>query len=187
MRQMCLMVDKKLSSYDALLEAGFLLFGKDKSASLADVAAAAGVGRAALHRHFTGRDALMLALAKRALEELETASNAATENAPSYTDGLRLAMQAILPLAHRHMFLASERFDDPELAAWQAAQDRETHEAIDAAKAEGGLEPTLPTTWLATIYDNLIYAGWELIEAGEATPKQAANFAWRMFTQGATK
>lgn len=180
------MVDNKLSSRDAVLEAGFAVFSRDPGASLAEVAAQAGVGRATLHRHFAGRDDLMVALARTAMAELDAAVEAATRNAPSYTDALRLIMEAVVPLAHRQKFLAQERVAEEALEEDYAASDRELMEAISAAQAEGAFEAHLPVEWIAGFYNNLIYAGWELVEAGEATPKQAAAFAWRVLTKGAS-
>ncbi|MGI9504413.1 MAG: TetR/AcrR family transcriptional regulator [Geminicoccaceae bacterium] len=70
---------------DAIIEAAFQLFGRDPSASLADIAERAGVGRATLHRHFKGRDDLMVVLAHTAMRELDEAVDTATEGAPTYT------------------------------------------------------------------------------------------------------
>lgn len=170
---------------DAILEAAFLVFGKDPRASLADIAERAGVGRATLHRHFKGRDDLMAALATTATAELEAAVCAATDEAPTYSEGLRLSMQAIVPLADRQWFLAIEAAkQQDQKSEHHQRQRRELTEAIEAAKSEGLFDPGVPAVWIAEAFDNLIYAAWQAVRSGDATPKQAAALAWRTLTTG---
>ena len=170
---------------DAIVEAAFRVFSRRPRASLAEVAEEAGVGRATLHRYFKTREALMATLAKVALEELNAAVDAATENAESHTEGLRLALGAMVPLAERHWFLANEPVEaDPEIAAaFQKDRDLMRQE-IDAARAEGAFPSDAPTQWIAEAYDALLYAAWTLVREGEATPTQAADLAWRTLTTG---
>lgn len=178
----------KLSSRDAIVEAAFQVFNRQPTATLADVAAHAGVGRATLHRHFKSRADLMVALTEVALQELNDAVATATVGAMSHGDGLRLALQAIIPLADRQGFLAQEPVDqDPAIAEALAAQRVETRAEIDAAKAEGVFDRTVPTAWIAEAYESLVYAAWEMVRAEEATPRQAADLAWRTLTAGLTE
>jgi len=175
----------KLSSRDAILEAAFQVFSRTPTATLADVAAHAGVGRATLHRHFASRSDLLVALTHVALQELDEAVAEATVNASSHGEGLRLALEAIIPLADRQGFLALEPVDqDPAVAKALERQRSETRAEIDAAKREGVFARDVPTLWIAEAYDALIYAGWAMVRSGEATPRQAAAFAWRTLTSG---
>lgn len=178
----------KPSSRDAILEAAFHTFSQRPGASLGDVAEHAGVGRATLHRHFSSRQTLMVALAQTALEELNEAVDIAVVGAQNHTDGLRLAFAAIIPLANRQWFLSHEPVDDdPEVAAAYKADITELHKEIEAAKAEGGLAPDLSTKWIAATYENLIYAAWTMVREEEATPSQAADMAWRTFMNGVSR
>ena len=170
---------------DAIIEAAFQVFSRDSGASLADIAGHAGVGRATLHRHFRGREDLMIALARTAMRELDEASDAATRDATSYSDALRQTLHALVPLADRLWFLAHKPVEhDPDVAAAHRRQMQDLAEAIDAAKAEGLFAADLPTSWIAQAYDHLLYAAWESVRAGEATPAQAAALAWRTLTNG---
>ena len=175
----------KLSSREAILEAAFQTFNEKPGASLGDVATRAGVGRATLHRHFRSRQDLMVALAQTALEELNDAVGAAAGAAQSHTDGLRLALAAIIPLASRQWFLSHEPVeDDPEIAAAYAADIAELHMEIEHARSEGSFASDLPTRWIAQTYENLIYAAWTMVRDEEATSGQAADIAWRTFMKG---
>ncbi len=188
MRHLCLMTKFRLNTRDAIIEAAFELFNENPTTSLGEIAERAGVGRATLHRHFAGRSELMQALARVALTELEAAVSDATDNADSYAEGFRLSLFAIVPLASRQWFLANEVNDaDPETAAAYAASRKELSEDVEHAKAEGLFDAHLPTAWIVEVYENLIYAAWTLVQSGEATPKQAAELAWRTFSTGLRK
>ena len=181
------MKQERLTTQDAIIEAAFDVFSRDPSASLSEVATKAGVGRATLHRHFTGRDDLIIALTRIAMDELDTAVQGAVKDAPSWTAALERSLHAVVPLANRNWFLSQERADqNPEIAAALAAERAELTEAIDQARKEGAFAPDAPTPWIAAAYDSLIYAAWETFRRGELTSKQAADLAWRTLTQGLT-
>lgn len=175
----------RLSTEDAILDAAFELFSRRPGASLNEVAVRAGVGRATLHRHFKNRDALIEALTRVAMAELNEAVEAAVADATSHTDGLRRTLGAIVPLADRHWFLEQEPApSDPDIVQAER-NDRALLEAeIEGARAEGAFPPDAPTRWIAEAYDALIYAAWSMVRSGEATPQQAADLAWRTLTTG---
>lgn len=170
---------------DAIVEAAFAVFSKNPSAALSDVAERAGVGRATLHRHFASRNDLVRELAVLAGKEMNDAVEAACVDAKSYSEVARLALQALIPLGDRHGFLALEAFaDDPEMQAEHERDKRETTEMIDAAKAEGLFDKSVPTPWIVQAFDHLMYAGWESVNTGETTHDQAASLAWRTLIYG---
>ena len=171
----------------AIVEAGFSVLSRKPGASMSDVADAAGVGRATLHRYFASRADLVEALARLAVQELNDAVEDATAGATSYWDALRLTMKAVIPLAHRHMFLMQEDIITPDVQAAFAQSDRELRDLIDAAKAEGMLRQDLPTEWIAQAFDHLVYAAWDMIRREEATPRQAVDLAWTHFAKGASQ
>jgi len=179
------MIEIRPNTHDAIIEAAFAVFSENQAASLGDVAKRAGVGRATLHRHFPGRAELMRALAKTALAELEAAVEQATADAESYEEGFRLSLMATVPLANRQWFLAHEGLEaDPEIAAAYAASLDALRQDVEEAKKEGAFDSHVPTAWIVEAYENLTYAAWSLVRSGEATPKQAAELAWRTLSQG---
>jgi len=62
--------DARLRTPAAILEAAARLLAEDGDASMADLAGAAGVGRATLYRYYPSREALLGALTAEALDEL---------------------------------------------------------------------------------------------------------------------
>jgi len=170
---------------DAILEAAFQVFNERPAASLEDVAKAAGVGRATLHRHFSSRSDLMLALANTATTELNEAIEIAVTDAKSHTEGLRLALVAMIPLASRQWFLMHEKLDeDPQLLASYEKDLEELKTSIEAAKGEGTFAPDVPATWILEAYQALIYSAWTMVRDGECTSRQAAELAWRTLVNG---
>lgn len=179
------MKQERPTTRNAIIEAAFDVFSRDPSASLSEVAAAAGVGRATLHRHFAGRDDLIVALTRIAMDELNAAVQAAVKDAPSWTAALERSLYAVIPLADRNWFLSQERADqNPEIAAALAAERAELTKAIDQARQEGAFAPDAPTSWIAAAFDSLVYAAWETVRREELTSSQAANLAWRTLTEG---
>lgn len=179
------MIRIRPKTVDAIIEAGFTVFAADPAASLSDIAKTAGIGRATLHRHFAGRKELMVALAKTAFDELEEAVQEATVDAQTYTEGLRLALDAMIPLANRQLFLANEGLEkEPEIATALERGKEELADDFNHAKSEGTFAATVPTSWLVQAYENLIYAAWTMVEDGEATPRQASELTWRTLTSG---
>ena len=182
---MCLMSKIRPTSRDAILEAAFQTFNERPGASLAEIAEHAGVGRATLHRHFSSRETLMVALARTAMEELNAAVEAAVAEATSHTDALRRILAATIPLAARQWFLAHEPvMNDPQVAAAYKSDQTALFNAIEAAKSEGTFEKDIPSRWIAEAYEGLVFAGWAMVRDEELTPNQAAELAWRTLTGG---
>jgi len=176
------------TAFDAILEAAFGVLNTEPKASLADIAAAAGVGRATLHRHFGGREDLIRALARQAQYEVEQAANKAAEHAPSYSVALREILKAMIFLGDRHWFLAHESMDSfPDVRAEYDRQREELIDAIEAARKEGLFHAACPVEWIIQTYDHLIHAGWEMVRAGHATHAQAADLAWLTLKSGLKK
>jgi len=178
----------RLSARAAIIEAGFRTLNVEPAATLADIASAAGVGRATLHRHFNGREDLIRALVQQAQRETEQAADRAGEKAASYSDALRKILQAMILLGDRHWFLAHESMGDfPEIRAEYDRQKSEFGDVIEAARNEGLFHASCPLEWILQTYDHLIHAGWEMVRAGHVTHTQAADLAWLTLTNGLKK
>lgn len=176
------------SAREAIIAAAFDVLGRDPSASLADVASRAGVGRATLHRQFASREELVHALALIAVEETDAAANAACDGAASHGEALRRTLAALIPIGDRHGFLTREPIeDDPAIAAELDRQIGDLNALIEGAKSEGVFDRSVPTSWIAQAFDHLLYAAWRSVAQGEATHAQAADLAWRTLANGLGK
>ncbi|GAA6136872.1 TetR/AcrR family transcriptional regulator [Arenicella sp. 4NH20-0111] len=175
----------RLSSKEAIIEAAFHLFKENPRASLAEIAKYAGVGRVTLHRHFSGREDLVIELGKIALTEMDEIAEQAASGASSYTDALRLMMFALVPLADRQWFLTNQIFDgSSDIQKESQRQLEEMKSVIDLAKKEGGLNSALPSPWICETFDALLYAAWEMVRTEQLTTLQASELAWGTFMNG---
>jgi AcrR family transcriptional regulator len=176
------------STRQAIIEAAFQLYKDNPASSLADIAEQAGIGRATLHRHFKGRDDLLCELAKIAIKDIDQAVNQLTTDASSYSEALKLTIDAVLPLGDRQWFLYQESLEShPEIQAEFQRQSDELSAVINEAKKEGCFDSSLPTSWITQTFDHLIFAGWEMVKMEESTPKQAAKLVWETLINGTGK
>ena len=175
----------RLTTRDAILESAFQLYKETPTASLADIAEHAGIGRATLHRHFSSRNDLLIELARVAIVELDTAAETAAADAKSYTEALMLVMREIIPLADRQWFLSNEAVENnPAILKEYKRQSREMDDLIEQAKKEGGFDKAIPTIWIRQSFDGLLFVAWEMIRNGNATVNQASELAWNTLLKG---
>lgn len=170
---------------DAIVEAAFQTFSARPSASIGDVASQAGIGRATVHRYFASREDLLVALGRTALDEIELAVDEATRHAETPDSILRLCLRVMIPLADRHWMLMHAPEDrDPECAARYQRWLDDLRRSIEDAAKDGVFDRSVPSSWIMSAFDNLIYAAWSNVRSGEATLDQAADLAWRTLTKG---
>jgi len=175
----------RLSPFDALIEAGFSVLNQNPKAALADIATAAGVGRATLHRHFSGRDDLIKAMSLRALQEMEQAADEASQDANSYSQALHNIFVAMIPLGTRLWFVSQQHIHtSAEVEAEAARQEKDMRKAIRKAQQEGLFHPDCPLDWIVQSYDHIIHAAWEMVRQQRLTTDQAAQLGWQTLIQG---
>lgn len=155
-------------------------------AALSEVAAQAGVGRATLYRHFASRDALVKAIAMDAIAAFDQATAEVQAQNLNAGDALLAFLQKVIPLGDRFHFLAVEptAYTDPGVATAYARQMQELNAFITTLKQEGFIAPDVPTAWVATAIDSLIWSAWSTVQAGEVAPNDAAALAYRTLIQG---
>jgi len=167
-------------SRQALLNAGIDAFLINPNASLTEVAAIAGVGRATLYRHFETREQLIQELARESLALTDKATEPLKAKKLKGREAIAAMLHAVMPLANRFHFLLSLwtiAEDDPEVSEIYHRQLAELAELVEQGKQAGEINTGLTTTWIVTMIDSLIYAGWYLVRSGEYNPGEAAQSA----------
>lgn len=158
-----------------LVETAARLLVKDRGASLGAIAAAAGVGRTTLHRHFAGREDLIVAVGLDALERAEAALRDSATGEGEVAEAFRRAAQALTPIAPQLGFLLGETSlgGQPEI-------NRQTEAAIapllalaQRATQEGVVRPDVPADWVVDAFFALLLAAWDGIDGGRLAPKLA--------------
>jgi TetR/AcrR family transcriptional repressor of mexCD-oprJ operon len=153
----------------SILDAAEALLRDGRTASIAAVAARAGVSRVTVYAHFSTREAILEAVVERAVARALGAFDAATSGASSATEALERAVTASWAELSRHASIA-------EAAAAQLGPDtlRRTHESANAHARrmfESGMEAgefrtDVPAEWLVSVYHALLHAAGDDVRAG---------------------
>ena len=158
-----------------LLDAAVTYLVGNPRASLADIAAAAGIGRTTLFKRYATRDELEHAVAMRAVDVCLGAARSADPDAPD--GGLRSLVTALVPVGPQLNFLwrtPSLQSDDDFCAAYQRV-DEEILAVLARARAAGALDPAQPDWWLRQTLVALVYVAWECVESGRLARLDAAE------------
>lgn len=174
------------STPEKILEAALVVFAKNPLATLDRVAEAAGMGRATLFRHFSGKKALMRELALESNRRCMAALTPLVHGEAPPLQRLTEAVQALIPLGAAFHFLTWEPWhtDDAELEGNYNNYLALWSELLEQVRAAGAIAPDLPAVWVVNTLDVLLYGAWEGIHNGDIAPNQAAALTLRTFLRG---
>lgn len=145
---------------EAILDAALELYGRDAQASMAEVAAAAGVGRVTLYGHFATREELLEAALARALERAEARLAEVDLGGPAIEALDRVVRSSWEVVAGFHgLLVALERHVDADhLRAHHGEPIRRLEGLLERGRAEGSVRTDLPVAWLVTCITSVIHA-----------------------------
>jgi AcrR family transcriptional regulator len=169
----------------SLLDVAAEVLVADPAASLAEVAAAAGIGRTTLHKQYATRDDLLCAVGHRAIDLWEQAISQVT-GTDDADGGLRATVAAMIPIGPQLAFLwRTPAFDHiTELdQRWKAAEARSLA-VLKRAQDRGFLTASVPDWWLLQTFYSIIYVAAESVGAGKLAPLDAPGLALRTFLRG---
>ena len=169
---------------EAISDAAIDALARNPGASLSDIAARAGVGRASLHRHFRSRGDLVNAITRQCMDEIDAATDEAVEGARTASERLSRMLEAVIPLGDRHHFLAAEAFDDASLEARHEADLVWLGSLVDELREEGAVAPDVPRGWAVANIDAQVWLAWSQIAAGNLAPANAPGLAYRTLLRG---
>ncbi|KUL34125.1 TetR family transcriptional regulator [Streptomyces sp. NRRL F-4489] len=142
-----------------LTEAAALL-SRRATTSMDEIARAAGISRATLHRHFAGRDALIRALEEHGIERFARAMDAARLDEGDAAGALRRLVREAEPVAGVLAFLFTENqlFENGVNAGW-ARLDARLTALFRRGQEEGDFRVDLSAVWLTEAFYGLLGAG----------------------------
>jgi AcrR family transcriptional regulator len=160
----------------ALLDAAVEVLVADPSASLSEVADAAGIGRTTLHKHYATRDHLLRAVGHRAIDRWEQ-TVAAAAGCTDPDGGLRALAEAMISVGPYLAFLwRNPIFDHAEDIG------RRRHEVapqvlavLQRARDRGLLRADVPDFWLLRTFYSVVYVATDSIDDGNLAPRGAAD------------
>jgi AcrR family transcriptional regulator len=154
----------------AILEAAVGVLGERPDASMAEIAAAAGVARQTVYAHFESRDALLDAVAERALAEAVAAIDAAELERGAPADALARLVPAWWETVSRHA-----RVLEALAAAFPGTEDvhdfhspilERLERLVRRGQRAGDFDRRLPAAWVAAAFLGLMHSAADEVAAG---------------------
>ncbi|WP_236541405.1 TetR/AcrR family transcriptional regulator [Spiractinospora alimapuensis] len=149
----------------AILDAAASVWARDRTATLADVARAAGVGRTTLHRYFPDRARLVEALVLDAYTAIDQASVDAAMEQGTAREALRRLIHGMIGEGEKISFLFGEAtstdstYDFSQDDEEEDDFDRRFEQLVARGKASGEFASDLADGWIISAVWSLIYAG----------------------------
>lgn len=174
---------------DHVLRSAAALLTRKSTATMDEVAKAAGISRATLHRHFAGRDALVRALEALGIAECEAALDAARLAEGPAADAVHRLVREIEPAAGLLAFLYTENqlFEgDGQNQGWTRIDDR-IAALFRRGQQSGEFRIDLTPAWLTeALYGLLASAAWAVSE-GRVAPKDFTHMIVELLLGGARR
>lgn len=169
-----------------ILDAASAVLAATPRATLEEIARAAGLSRATLHRAFSSREALLRAIALDALSSVEDGMRTVPLGRGDALEVLHEVIEVLVPRGAKFHFLASEGWleRDEEFAARIARLEGAVGDELDRAREEGLLDGGLPREWQLRAFFALVYAGWEAVGAEDLVPRDAVRAVFSSFLEG---
>ncbi|WP_329276844.1 TetR/AcrR family transcriptional regulator [Streptomyces sp. NBC_00691] len=172
-----------------VLHAAAALLSRKATATMDEVARAAGIGRATLHRHFAGRDALVRALEEHGLQEIEAAlERAAPEDGPE-DEAVRRIVAEVEHLAPLLSFLVTENqlFEgDGQNEGWARIDDR-VSALFRRGQENGVFRIDLTPAWLTEAFYGLVGSGAWAVQDGRVAAKDFQYMIAELLLGGARR
>jgi len=168
-----------------ILDTASRVLADDQAAGMAEVAAAAGLARATLYRHFPTRADLVAAIRGRAYDDAATAIAACRLDEGSVSDALRRLVEGLIAVGDRYRFLQNQAESEREA---DRKREQELGQPVLAmirrGQKSGELSADVSPQWVMRTLEALIRSALHGITDGELTPSQASELVWRTTLHG---
>ncbi|MEV6652150.1 helix-turn-helix domain-containing protein [Streptomyces sp. NPDC051219] len=174
---------------EQVLRTAAALLSRKSTATMDEVAKAAGIGRATLHRHFAGRDALVKALEDLGIREFEAALDAARLDEGAASDALRRLIAETEPGAGLLAFLVTENqlFEGEQVNEGWARLDARVSALFRRGQEEGEFRIDLSPAWLTEALYGLIGTCAWAVQDGRVAAKDFQYMIAELLLGGARR
>jgi len=169
----------------AILDAAVEVLADTPTASLAEIAKRAGLGRATLYRHFENREALGIAIRSEALDRAASALDAAGVDEGPAREAVHRVVLALLPLGMRFRVILDGGVDGD--ADFLAAREQVLQPLVGlVVRAIGNdeLDAQVDPVWIATALPALLVAAVRLASSGALDVERIAELLCRTLFDG---
>ncbi|WP_202501143.1 TetR/AcrR family transcriptional regulator [Streptomyces sp. SID5785] len=172
-----------------MLHAAAALLTRKSTATMDEVAKAAGISRATLHRHFAGRDALVRALEDLGIDECEAALDRAALDAGPAEDALRRLIAELEPAAPLLAFLTTENqlFEGEQQHAGWERLDARMVALFRRGQEAGEFRIDLTPAWLCEALYGLVGSGAWAVQDGRVAAKDFSFMIAELLLGGARR
>ncbi|WP_285735702.1 TetR/AcrR family transcriptional regulator [Kitasatospora phosalacinea] len=174
---------------DSVLEAAVGILSRRPTAHLDEIARAAGISRATLHRIFPGREALILEVGALGLRRFSAALDTARVEEGNAEAALRRLVDAVVPDAALCAFLAGENqlYDHEEINDLWELQDARVRALFLRGQQEGVFRIELSAAWLSEAFFDLVAGIGCAVQEGRLAPRESAFSLAELFLGGALR
>ncbi|AEW97623.1 MULTISPECIES: TetR/AcrR family transcriptional regulator [Streptomycetaceae] len=171
---------------EQVLRAAAAVLTRRATASMDEIARAAGISRATLHRHFPGRDALVRALGTLGIEQTEECLDAARIEEGDPEEAVRRLIREAVPISGFLAFLYGENqlYDLPEMAEGWARIDERVGALFRRGQEAGRFRYDLTPAWLCeALYALIAASGW-CVQDGKVAARDGARLVGDLLLGG---
>ena len=154
---------------------------------MVEVAAATGIGRATLYRHFPRRRELIAAIRSQALRDCRVALAGAGVEKGAAAEALERVVRALLPVLDRYRVLLDApppNRSDPEQRALAEAVERPVVAVIRRGRRDGEFAADVSEGFLLEVVGGVLRAARRAIVLHDVGPGEAADAAVRVLLEG---
>lgn len=165
-----------------ILDATAELLATDPAVSLEQVAAHAGVSRATVYHHFSGRDALLDALTERSITEVTAAVRSARPAEGPAAEAMERVLRAAWQVVGRYRGLVlvnPRRLARSELRRRLGPALAPIRSLIRRGRRSGEFDPELPVEWTIGVITDLIHAASTQVSTGVMRAREAERVLLR--------
>ncbi|MFT8180931.1 TetR/AcrR family transcriptional regulator [Mycobacteroides chelonae] len=151
-----------------------------------EIAAAVGVSRATLHRHFVGRAALVEALTVLAMTNMESALIGARLNEDSPTDALERLVRACEPIADQLVLIYTQyqNLDLPQTLEGFSGVEGQITALFVRGQKSGQFRTDLTAVWLTEVFFSLVAGTAWAIQSGRVARRDFSHMITSLMLQG---
>lgn len=163
---------------EAILDAAERLLERRVPATIAAVAAEAGVSRVTVYAHFATREDLLTALVERAVERASADLEAAQPDVGPAGEALERMIAGSLHHLGHNVAVASAAAEQLTPGTLRRAHERSlaaVHRLIARGRETGEFRTDLPADWQVTCFYTLLHAAGDDVRAGRVDPAAALD------------
>lgn len=164
-----------IQNEQVITDAAMKVLAEQPGASMSEIAAASGLSRATLYRHFSGRDDLVRRIQEQAAGEGARALTAADLDEGNAIRALRRAVRALVGVGDRYRLLARDPDIDPGLLESQPLVAGQLLALIERGQRSGELRADLPPAWILAATAGLLVLALRAMAAEHLTAEEAAE------------